>query len=134
MITQENELTYGKIENLLNQCIGSERFYRHALIKSLVYTEGMQAFAEYANAYWFIDCVASYLHTISKNNMKHQDFFNIVGVKVKDNSGHFYVRHDSNTRKYIKQDIPFIDLPNGEYTFYLIYNGQGYTLLVKTEY
>lgn len=43
----------------LNQFTGTERWFRHSLMRTVTYTEGVQYLAEKANAYWLIDKVAS---------------------------------------------------------------------------
>ena len=43
----------------LAQFTGSETFFRHALVRSVVYTEGVQYLAEKAGAYWLIDKIAT---------------------------------------------------------------------------
>lgn len=41
---------------------GSEQWYRHALMRNIMYTEGVQYLAEKAQAYWLIDKVATLQH------------------------------------------------------------------------
>ena len=38
---------------------GSERWYRHPLVTSLVYTDGVKYVAERAGAYWLIDKIVT---------------------------------------------------------------------------
>lgn len=42
----------------LRQFTGSENFYRHALVRSILYTDGVQYVAETGGAYWLIDAIA----------------------------------------------------------------------------
>ena len=40
---------------MLAQFTGSERFYRHALVRDVIYTEGVRYVADTVGAYWLID-------------------------------------------------------------------------------
>jgi hypothetical protein len=42
----------------LAQFTGSEHWYRHAMVRDIVYTDGVQYVAETAGAYWLIDEIA----------------------------------------------------------------------------
>ncbi|OSJ31570.1 hypothetical protein BSZ19_22050 [Bradyrhizobium japonicum] len=42
----------------LRQFTGSEQVFRHSLMRSMTYTEGVQYLAESGGAYWLIDKVA----------------------------------------------------------------------------
>ena len=46
-------------EESLSYFYGTENYYRHALNKNLLYTDGVQYVAEEGKAYWLIDIVAS---------------------------------------------------------------------------
>ncbi|MGY3278144.1 DUF6876 family protein [Bradyrhizobium sp. S3.7.6] len=43
----------------LAQFTGSERVYRHNLMRTIVYTDGVKYLAEKASAYWLVDKIAS---------------------------------------------------------------------------
>lgn len=123
-----------QIEKELSTYIGSENFYRHPIARNMIYTDGIKAFAELAEAYWFIDTVASYMPAIQKENNKSGDLFNIVGIQVYSNhSAHFHINHDTGMEYFIEQTIPYTTLPMGNYEFYLISDTQYYTLLLKSE-
>ena len=118
----------------LKQFYGSEQFYKHGIIRSLIYTEGVKYLAETYSTYWFIDIVASYISEVFKENKKSGDTMQIVGITVNgDHTAHFYIKHDTYTREFIQQDLLYADLPMGTYEFYLNWNGNGYTLLLKSE-
>src|ERR1700730_15173147 len=42
----------------LTQFTGSEHWYRHAMVRDVLYTDGVQYVAETAGAYWLIDEIA----------------------------------------------------------------------------
>lgn len=47
-----------KLQQGLRHCIGSERFYRHALARRVCFTDGVKFLADTAESYWLIDKVA----------------------------------------------------------------------------
>ncbi len=44
--------------NTLAQFTGSERFFRHALVRDVIFTEGVKYVADTAGAYWLLDEIA----------------------------------------------------------------------------
>ena len=44
--------------NMLNQFTGSEHWYRHGLVRSIVFTDGAKYIADAAGAYWLLDEIA----------------------------------------------------------------------------
>lgn len=52
--------TAAELQAELQLFSGSTEFYRHGLMRRLVYTEGVQHLAERAGAHWLIDAVASH--------------------------------------------------------------------------
>ncbi len=44
--------------NTLAQFTGSEQFFRHALVRDVIYSEGARYIAETAGAYWLLDEIA----------------------------------------------------------------------------
>ena len=44
--------------NTLAQFTGSERFYRHAMVRDVIFTEGVKYVADTVGAYWLIDEIA----------------------------------------------------------------------------
>ncbi len=53
-MTTENSFTH----NELAQFTGTTNWYRHPLVKSVLYTDGVHFIAERAGAYWLIDAIA----------------------------------------------------------------------------
>lgn len=43
----------------LHQFTGTERYYRHALFRRILYTDGAHYVAEEASAYWLLDIIAA---------------------------------------------------------------------------
>jgi hypothetical protein len=44
--------------NTLAQFTGSQHFYRHSLVREVLYTEGAQYVADTAGAHWLLDEIA----------------------------------------------------------------------------
>jgi hypothetical protein len=44
--------------NTLDQFTSSQNFYRHSLVKEVLYTEGTQYVADAAGAYWLLNEIA----------------------------------------------------------------------------
>jgi hypothetical protein len=42
----------------LAQFTGTENWYRHALVRKVLYTDGVQYVAEHGGAYWLLDEIA----------------------------------------------------------------------------
>lgn len=42
----------------LRQFTGTEQWFRHVMIRNVLYTEGVQYLAEHAQAYWLLDKIA----------------------------------------------------------------------------
>ena len=45
-------------ETELNQFTGSEHWYRHGLVRSILFTDGAKYLADKAGAYWLLDEIA----------------------------------------------------------------------------
>ena len=58
--------------NMLAQFTGSERFYRHALVRNVIFTEGVKYVADTAGAHWLIDEIALAQKYAPK--LRHEDF------------------------------------------------------------
>jgi hypothetical protein len=56
---EQRAATMVSLKTLADRHYGSDQRYRHGLMKSIVYTPGVQEMAELAGAYWLIDIVAS---------------------------------------------------------------------------
>ena len=50
--------TYDLTDTELAHFHGTEQWYRHSVVKSVLYTEGAQYVAEHGGAYWLLDEIA----------------------------------------------------------------------------
>lgn len=93
---------------------GTDQWYRHGLNRNVLYTDGVQAFAENAGAYWFLDIVATELHGLQKR--EHALF---ISLDVRDSAATIRVT-DGNTTTLYTRAIEWTDCPEGDWTFYFI--------------
>ena len=47
------------LQQALDQFTGTEKGYRHCLVRALLYTEGTQFFFEETQSYWLLDSIAT---------------------------------------------------------------------------
>lgn len=99
---------------------GTAQWYRHGLNRDLLYTDGVQFFAEnggYQGAYWFIDKVAFEYWPL----LKTQDFLSIIMTVGKDSKATITV--DNGNKHVLKTSkIEYTDMQPGVWKFYLTNN------------
>lgn len=134
------------VQEIYNSFHSSNDFYRRSYFKHLIYTEGIKEFQHRLNAYWLVEFIIANLTKIFKVSKSVDDGFFIVKISVDDvkNNGIIEIyREGYIDGKYnehitvLSQNIPDIDLPQYDYTFYLIWSGVKpiqYTLLLPSEY
>lgn len=110
----------------LPQFIGTEHYYRHALVRAMVYTDGVRFFAENAGggAYWFLDIVATEIL-----RLQGRDPFLSITLSVADGRGQI-VADDGNGNVLFRKDVRSTDCPPGDWRFYLTDN----VLMIPSEY
>lgn len=117
-----------QIEFELRQFTGSEQFFRHSLVRSVVYTEGVQYVAEKFNAYWLIDIIASW-----QPKLRDRDF-QVWTLEVDtDKSTAVVTCQDDDKATLVTQKIEFTDFPLKSMVFWVIIDDQT-TILLPSEY
>jgi hypothetical protein len=108
----------------LRQFTGTEHWYRHNLVRGMLYTDGVQYFAEHAGAYWFLDIVATEIFPL-------QDLhpFMKVTLLAEDNKGTI-IADDGNGEPVFVKEVEYTDCPMGGWDFYLTDN----VFLLPSEY
>src|SRR5271155_3377793 len=120
-MTTEQILTTGD----LSQFIGSEQFFRHALSKSHLYTEGAQFVAERAGAYWLLDKIA--LH--GSPAIARQDF-QVWKLSVHPDHTAMLTTGNGNNDILKTEELPFTDFPLSEITLWAVRNEfDGFTIM-----
>lgn len=111
----------------LTNFYGTEKWYRHVLVRSMVYTDGVQYFAENAGsgAYWFLDIVATEIYPL-----KPQHPFMVVKLLSEDNVPTIIAEDGNDNVVYKRDDIEYTDCPEGVWEFFLTDN----VFLLPSEY
>ncbi len=111
----------------LRQFTGSERLYRHAMVRDVLYTDGVQYVAETAGACWLIDEIA--FAQRSERRVAAEEF---QLWKLKVNPGHTarLACEDGNGRTVFSKEIEYSDFPLEEITLYFTNK----TILLPSEY
>jgi hypothetical protein len=106
----------------------TENWYRHGLVKSMLYTDGVQCFAENGGdhgAYWFLDIVATEYWPL----LSRQPFL-VVELSVGDQKSAVIKVDDGNGRVITTRQISYTDMQPGDWRFFLTDN----VLLLPGEY
>ena len=95
---------------------GTAEWYRHWLVKRLLYTEGVQFFAEQggqSGAYWFLDVVATEFFPLQQKEPFLSIKLSVAGKKAA-------IRvDDGNGRLLREKNIEYTDMQPGDWPFYL---------------
>lgn len=110
----------------LAQFTGSESFYRHNLVRAVVYTEGVQYLADKAGAYWLVDKIA----TEQLRRRIHQEEFQAWKLVVNADKSATLTMEDGNGKSLTQEKIDWTDFPLPEITLWFTNN----TILLPSEY
>jgi hypothetical protein len=111
----------------LAQFTGSEQWFRHALVRSVLYTDGAQYLAEHGGAYWLLDEIA--LAQRYEERVVGEGF-QVWKLTVKGDQSATLTFDDGNGNVAYSKRIPFTDFPLEEIAFYFANK----TLLLPSEY
>lgn len=111
----------------LMQFTGSEQWYRHGMVRDVLYTDGVQYVAETAGAYWLIDEIA---FAQRGNRRVAAEEFQLWKLAV--NPGHTarLACEDGKGRVVFSKAIEFSDFPLPEIVLYFTNK----TILLPSEY
>ena len=90
----------------LAQFTGSEQFYRHSLMRSINYSEGVHYLAETAGAHWLVDKVA----TLQLEPEIKREEFQVWKLNVANDAGTLTCE-DGNGNVVHSEEITFTDFP-----------------------
>jgi hypothetical protein len=127
METTDKDKSIALRQDRSQRTLGTNQYWKHLF--GLVYTDGVKAHADIAEAYWLIDAVASYQMDIAKFQNEHGGFV-LWKLEVKDGSAVLTASRDSGEEPFIKQDIEFTDHPEGEWDFWQ----EGKVLIIPEEH
>lgn len=138
------KITSEALELGLKQFYGTEQWRRHHFNRYLLHTDGVEYFAQKAGAYWFIDAVA--IGMAGKRGLvpyvvPNKSPFAIVLLKSKDQKAVVEAYKDTTesgnfveSNRLFRQKVDFTDCPEGDWKFFLIWDGEKATLLLPSEY
>lgn len=115
-----------ELEVGLGDFYGTDEWYRHALNRQMLYTDGVKFFAENAGggAYWFLDIVATELFRHQVDQPFQHIRMTVGAAKAR------ITADDGNGNYFWEKLIDYTDCPDGEWRFYLTDN----VLLLPSEY
>jgi hypothetical protein len=107
-----NQLKFDPAE--LNNFTGTEHYYRHALNRSIVYTDGAQYVAEAAGAYWLLDeiAISQHLEGLAKEQ------FQVWDLKVRENDTGTLTCEDGNYNVLYTKELEYTDFPKAGVTLW----------------
>jgi len=109
----------------LAQFTGTEHWYRHGLIRSVLYTDGVKHVADAGGAYWLIDEIAF----AQRHNIIAAQPLPVWRLIVKDIAG-VLTCEDGNGHSGSSKRIAYTDFPLPEISFYFTDK----TILLPSEY
>jgi hypothetical protein len=112
-----------RIEEVFAMSTGSVSYFKH--ITGGIYTEGVQAVAEIAGAYWLIDAIFSYAR---------KEEIQFWTLEVKASKAVLTMKEDSDRPEIVRQEIEFTDFPEGTWKFYVAMQEGKPVLMVPNEY
>jgi len=111
----------------LMQFTGTETWYRHPLVKTVLYTEGAQYVAETGGAYWLLDEIAFAQKSVQAVAAEDFQFWKLT---VKPDQTAILSCEDGNGGKVFSKSIEYTDFPLPEIAFYFTNN----VILLPSEY
>ncbi len=93
--------------SLLAEFTGTERWYRHPLMRNILYTDGARYLAEHGGAYWLLDEIAT---TQLDRKVRSHEFQAWKLTVNADNSAQL-VCEDGNYNVVYSKKIEFTDFP-----------------------
>lgn len=116
--------TFEEIEQVMNSSFGTDSYHiLNLFAKNVVATDGVLAVLQFAECFWLFDVIASYYPKM----VKTQDSFFVAKLTVKSGKAVFKITREvydpikekSVNKNVARQEIPFTDLPSGEYKFFI---------------
>lgn len=111
----------------LAQFTGSECWYRHGLVRSVLFTDGAKYVADTAGAYWLLDEIA-FSQRLKRVASEEFQLWKLK-VNLADNTAKL-ICEDGNGKAVFAKRIEYTDFPLEEIAFYFTNN----TLLLPSEY
>jgi len=113
----------------LRMYTGTTQWFRNQLYPTMLYTEGVQFFAEHADAYWFLDIVGTEIHPLQAT----VPFMHITFSVTDDNTATIIATDGGDgaePKQVYYKDMDFALATTGDWKFFLTDN----VLLLPSEY
>jgi hypothetical protein len=111
----------------LRQFTGTEQWYRHGLVRNVLFTDGAKYVADSAGAYWLLDEIA---FAQKGEPAIAAEAFQFWKLAVKPNQTATLTCEDGNGHAVFSKEIEFTDFPTEGVELYFTDN----TILVPSEY
>ncbi|WP_088347306.1 MULTISPECIES: DUF6876 family protein [Rhodomicrobium] len=111
----------------LRQFTGSETWYRHGLVRHILYTDGAQYVAEQGGAYWLLDEIVL---AQKANRAVAGEPFQLWTLEVSKDRAALLTCEDGNGNPVFRKQIEYTDFPLDRIQLYLTDN----TILLPSEY
>ena len=111
----------------LKHFTGSETWWRHPIVRDILFTDGAKHVADAAGAYWLLDEIA--LAQRYEKKVAAQEF-QLWTLKVKDDRTAKLTCENGNGSAVYAKPIEFTDFPLDEISLYFCNN----TILLPSEY
>ena len=103
----------------LAQFTGSEHWYRHGMVRNVLFTDGAKYVADKAGAYWLLDEIA----LIQPGDKRvAAEVFQVWKLKVNADRSAQLVCEDGNNGVVYEKRIPYTDFPLDEITLWFSNN------------
>jgi hypothetical protein len=112
---------------VLIQFTGSEHYYRHGLVRNIVFTDGAKYVADTAGAYWLLDEIAL---AQQFNEVVRNEEFQVWQLKVNPDLTATLTCEDGNEQVVFSKSLDFTDFPPEGITLWF----QNRTIYLPTEY
>ncbi|MBF0562021.1 MAG: hypothetical protein HQL37_08365 [Alphaproteobacteria bacterium] len=110
----------------LHQFTGSENWYRHGLVRHVLFTDGAKYVADQGGAYWLLDEIAF----AQRRKRVLVEEFQVWKLTVKADSTARLVCEDGNGNRVYSKKITYTDFPTEGVELYYTNN----TILLPSEY
>ena len=111
----------------LRQFTGTKQWHRHALVRTLLYTDGVQYVAEKGGAYWLLDDIA---FAQRRHERVAAEAFQLWKLRVHPDRTATLTCEDGNGHAVFTKALPFTDFPLAEITLYCTHG----VILLPSEY
>jgi hypothetical protein len=111
----------------LRQFTGSEQWYRHGIVRDVLFTDGAKYLADQAGAYWLLDEIA--LAQRYQKSVAGEEF-QLWKLKVNPDHTAMLTCEDGNDHAVYSKSIEYTDFPLAEIALYFTNK----TILLPSEY